>query len=83
MTGKPDVLDQSGYRTEPLDVTPVQLLAVELAIAAHARDLDDQRFLTRALGLDEVPRPRTWNSALRRAVPDGFRRTRKPGGRHG
>lgn len=66
-----------------LPVTPLERLAAELFIASRARGIADQRLLTQALGLDSGPRATGAPATARRAVPDGFRRTRRPGRRHG
>jgi hypothetical protein len=59
-------------------VPPVKALAVELTIADRAVSIDDQRELTRALGLDRRPAPPAHEPGPR-ITPDSFRRTLKRG----
>jgi hypothetical protein len=78
-----DVLNQADALLAPMEITPARYLAAELFIGDNCAGLADQRELTLALGLGPAPEKRTFDSAARRAVPDGFRRGRQSGRRSG
>jgi hypothetical protein len=71
-----DVLNQADALLAPMEITPARYLAAELFIGDNCAGLADQRELTEALGLCPAPGKRTFSTAARRAVPDGFRRGR-------
>src|SRR6267142_6824719 len=72
-----DVLNQADALLAPMKIPPARYLAAELFIASRCAGLADQRELTEALGLSPAPGKRTFSTAARRAVPDGFRRNRR------